>query len=213
MVKKSLTKKTLRIASPLVIGLITLLGLGLGSIPDSNILAIAFGMVPFVGLSTFCLVLAVAGFSLPRLTCVVTYGLLGILVVMVPAYIDLLGPGHKGAQAGIAFLWIPIMSCASMVVGTLIGLGMASRVSEEASNKKWKKFFFGLCSYSCPSLEKERKKKEKRALRCQKQWHRPNDVLAQVALQQPNHITTKTRLRDLTNSTTLSFEDWLIDRN
>ena len=44
---------------------------------------------------------------------------------MVPAYIDLLGPGHKGAQAGIAFLWIPIMSCAPMVVGTFIGLVIA----------------------------------------------------------------------------------------
>jgi hypothetical protein len=83
-----------------------------------------FGLIPFAALSVVCFV-AARWLSPPRLTCVALGGLLGILLLMIPAHVTvwypLYGGGPKSSTAVIAFLFIPFYCLASLCIGLIVG--------------------------------------------------------------------------------------------
>jgi len=91
----------------------------------------AFGLIPFAALSVVCFV-AARWLSHSRLACVAGGGLLGILLLMIPAHVavwyPLYGPGHMSSTAVIAFVFIPFYCLASLSLGLLIGW-LISRLS------------------------------------------------------------------------------------
>lgn len=84
----------------------------------------AFGLIPFATLSAICFV-AARWLSPSRLACVAVGGLLGILLLMIPAHVavwyPLYGPGHLSSTAVIAFIFIPFYCLASLAIGLLLG--------------------------------------------------------------------------------------------
>jgi hypothetical protein len=84
----------------------------------------AFGFIPFAALSAACFI-AARWLSPSRLACVALGGLLGILLLMVPAHAavwyPLYGPGHMSSTAVIAFIFIPFYCLVSLGVGLLLG--------------------------------------------------------------------------------------------
>jgi len=83
-----------------------------------------FGLIPFFALSGAC---AIAASRLPpaRLTCFGTGGLIGILVLMVPAHytvwFPLYGPGHMSSTAVVAFIFIPFYCLVTLAIGLFVG--------------------------------------------------------------------------------------------
>ncbi len=84
----------------------------------------AFGLIPFAALSVVCFV-AARWLSPSRLACIAGGGLLGILLLMIPAHAavwyPLYGPGHLSSTAIIAFVFIPFYCLATLGVGLLVG--------------------------------------------------------------------------------------------
>lgn len=84
----------------------------------------AFGLIPFAALSAICFV-ASRWLTPRRLACVAIGGLLGILLLMIPAHVSvwypLYGPGHMSSTAVIAFVFIPFYCLATLGVGLLTG--------------------------------------------------------------------------------------------
>jgi hypothetical protein len=91
----------------------------------------ALGLIPFAAFSAACFI-AARWLSPPRLACVALGGLLGILLLMIPAHVavwyPLYGPGRMSSTAVIAFVFIPFYCLASLSVGLLIGW-LISRLS------------------------------------------------------------------------------------
>lgn len=84
----------------------------------------AFGLIPFSALSATCFV-ASRWLSPSRLACVALGGLLGILLLMIPAHVSvwypLYGPGRMSSTAVIAFIFIPFYCLATLGIGLLLG--------------------------------------------------------------------------------------------
>ncbi|HET6407464.1 MAG TPA: hypothetical protein VFG14_06250 [Chthoniobacteraceae bacterium] len=84
----------------------------------------AFGLIPFAVLSVACFV-AARWLNASRLACVAVGGLLGILVLMIPAHVSvwypLYGPGRMSSTAVIAFLFIPFYCIATLCIGLVVG--------------------------------------------------------------------------------------------
>ncbi len=84
----------------------------------------AFGLIPFAALSLVCFI-ASRWLSPSRLTCVAGGGLLGILLLMIPAHVavwyPLYGGGHLSSTAVIAFVFIPFYCLATLGIGLIIG--------------------------------------------------------------------------------------------
>jgi len=96
----------------------------------------AFGLIPFVALSAVCFV-AARWLSPSRLACVAGGGLLGILLLMIPAHAAVwyphYGGGRMSSTAAIAFLFIPFYCLATLCVGLIVGW-LISRLSRFSSS-------------------------------------------------------------------------------
>ena len=94
---------------------------------ENLFLLAVIGLVPFVLLSAILFVYK-KKHKISEVYLLMTFGLVGILVLMLPSHYSvwypLYGPGRMSSTAVVGFLFIPIYCVLSMLVGLLVGVGI-----------------------------------------------------------------------------------------